>query len=110
MTKNFASVTFSMAAMIGAVPGFVAPLFAGLFLDYVKNQWTAWCIVYGTTGLFMILATVVFVIFGSAEKQNFDFVDNSCTTNKDGRQSSKCCTMTYTILGLFFRAGFIIYL
>ena len=90
MTKNFASITFSMAAMMGALPGFVAPSLAGLILDYVKNQWTAWCILYWTTGSIMILATVIFLIFGSAERQNFDFVDDSCTTNKDGGLSTKC--------------------
>ena len=90
MTKNFSSFTFSIGAMMQAVAGFVAPLFAGLILDHVKNQWTAWCILYWTTGPMMILTTVVFVICGSAERQDFDFVDNSCTRNKDGSLSSKC--------------------
>ena len=90
MTENFSSVTYSMAAMMGALAGFVAPSFAGLILDYVKNQWTAWCILYSASGSLMILGTVSFVYFGSAERQDFDFVDDSCTTNKDSRQSPEC--------------------
>lgn len=90
MTQNFSSVVFSMAAMMGAGSGFIAPSFAGLILDYVKDKWTAWCILYWATGSMLILATVIFVLLGSAERQDFDLVDDSCTTNKDGSLSSKC--------------------
>lgn len=82
LTQNFAPVTYSMAMMMASAASFLGPSFGGLILDNLKNQRTAWCTLYWTTGLIVILATLNFLRFGSAERQNFDLVDASVTTNK----------------------------
>jgi MFS family permease len=76
MTKNFPAVTFAIVNTIGMSAGFLTPLYAGVILDNVENQWKAWSILYWTSGGFMIFCVVLFQIFGSAERQEFDFVQD----------------------------------
>ena len=74
MSLNFPAVLYAMLNMAAMSSGFVAPAFAGLLLDNIKNQWLAWCILYYSTGGLLIFSTIVFMIYGSAERQSFDFV------------------------------------
>ena len=74
MTTNFPAVTYAIVNTIALSAGFLTPLYAGLILDKIANQWTAWCVVFWSSGVFMICCTLLFQIFGSAERQPFDFV------------------------------------
>lgn len=90
MTKFFPAVTYSLMATVAASGGFIAPSYAGLILDKVKNQWTAWCIIFWTTGSVIILTTINFIVNASAERQEFDFVEDRIPRKeKDGSLKSK---------------------
>ena len=75
MTKNYPAEIFSILKMMGMCSGLVAAAFSGFVLDSMANQWAAWCLVYWSSAALLIAATIVFILFASAERQPFDFVD-----------------------------------
>ena len=77
MTKNFPAVLYAMLNMTAMSTGFFAPTFAGLLLDHMKDQWIAWSIIFYFSGGMLILSTIVFLIFASAERQPFDLINES---------------------------------
>ena len=74
ITSNYAAVTFAIISTVGASTGFIAPAVAGLILDNIENQWTAWSVVFYSSGIFMILSSTIFQFIGSAETQPFDSI------------------------------------
>ena len=76
MTKNFPAVMYALLNMVSMSCGFFAPAFAGLLLDNMKNQWMAWSIIFYFSSGLLILSTIVFLVFASAERQPFDFIDD----------------------------------
>ena len=75
MSHNFAAVTFSLMAMIAASSGFIAPALAGFILDFfAEDVSVGWCITFFSTAILMMAATILLVIYGSAERQPFDEV------------------------------------
>lgn len=94
MTKNFPAVTYSLMATVACSGGFVAPSYAGMILDRVTDQWTAWCIIFWSTACMMILMTFNFIMNASAERQDFDFIDEKAPKKaiplNDQCHNSKC--------------------
>ena len=64
-----------MLNMTSMSSGFFAPTFAGLLLDHMKDQWMAWSIIFYFSGGMLIVSTIVFLIFASAERQPFDLIN-----------------------------------
>ena len=77
MTRNFSTALYALLNMTSMSCGFFAPAFAGLLLDNMKDQWMAWSIIFYFSGGFLILSTTVFLVFASAERQPFDFINDS---------------------------------
>ena len=74
ITSNYAAITYAIITTVGSSTGFIAPAVAGLILDNIENQWTAWSVVFYSSGIFMILSSVLFQFIGSAETQPFDSI------------------------------------
>lgn len=72
LTHEFTATLFAISNMFGMITGFVGPYIAGIILDMEpsmpKRQW-AYIIYF--TALFNVAGGLVFVIFGSAERQKW---------------------------------------
>ena len=77
MSTLFPGELFSILNMISMSAGFVAPAFAGLILDNMKDEWAAWCVVFWSSAILLILSNIVFILFASAERQPFDMIEES---------------------------------
>ena len=90
MSTHFPAELYAILNTIAMASGFVAPGFAGFFLDAMDDQWGAWCIVYWSSAVLLIIATIVFLLFASAERQPFDFQEESKNSqSKDEKMSCK---------------------
>ena len=74
MSKNFSAVIFAIVDTIGLSAGTLTPLYAGLILDNIEDQWKAWSVLFWSSGVLIICCMLFFQVFGSAERQPFDFV------------------------------------
>ena len=72
MTNKFPGVLYAIFQVASLSPGFIAPMYSGLVLGYVTDQWLAWDIIFYSTSSFLIFANIVFLFFGSARVQPFD--------------------------------------
>ena len=73
MSSNYPSLTYAVMNTVAMSAGFTAPAFAGLVLDNTKNSWNAWSYIFYASGILMIIANSVFVVFAAAERQDFDY-------------------------------------
>ena len=72
MSKNFSAVIFAIMDTIGLSAG--TPLYVGLILYNIDDQWKAWSVLFWPSGVLIICCMLFFQVFGSAERQPFDFV------------------------------------
>jgi ACS family sodium-dependent inorganic phosphate cotransporter-like MFS transporter 5 len=75
MTTKYPAALFSIINTMGDASALFAPVFAGFLLDSMQDQWHAWCVVFLSSALLLIIAEIVFLIFVSAERQSFDYID-----------------------------------
>jgi len=76
MTKNFPAITFAIVNTIAMSACFIAPKYAGLILDKIDNKWAAWNTLFFSSGIFMIISCSLFAVLGSAERQEFDMIED----------------------------------
>jgi MFS family permease len=72
MTNKFPGVLYAIFQVASLSPGFIAPMYSGLVLGYVSDQWVAWDIIFYSTSCFLVFANVIFLMYGSATIQSFD--------------------------------------
>ena len=93
LTHEFTATLFAIANMFGMMTGFVGPYIAGMILDMEpsmpKRQWSY--IIYFTS-IINVIGGLIFVIFGSAERQNWGHSkdseeDNSTISKKKDIES-----------------------
>lgn len=74
MSTNFPASLFALLNMIATSTGFIAPAVAGLILQSMQHSvWFAWSIIFYSSAGLLLLSTVIFLTFVSAERQSFDF-------------------------------------
>ena len=74
MSTNFPASLFALLNMIATSTGFIAPAVAGAILQSMPHSvWFAWSIIFYSSAGLLLLATVIFLTFVSAERQSFDF-------------------------------------
>ena len=71
MSRHFPATIFSLVNMISMISGCTSPSVAGLILTHVSIQ-TAWPLIFASAAIAMALATVIFLIFASAERLQFE--------------------------------------
>ncbi|XP_023216682.1 sialin-like [Centruroides sculpturatus] len=69
LAPKYAGPLFGLTNGMAAIPGFLSPYIAGLFLDKNQGSMVQWSYVYYLSAGFSLLAMVIFLIFGSAELQ-----------------------------------------
>lgn len=75
MSPSMPATVFSLINMLSMISGFAAPQYAGLILESGPGSLAdRWAIIFYTTFAICIVATLLFLIFASCERQNFDFV------------------------------------
>jgi len=92
MTEEFAGTVFAIMNSLCSISGFVVPYFVGLVIDSNPNSMRLWSIVFYISAIIDIFGTIVFVIYASAEPQNWevpeDDLDEDVGHNKKNRSQS----------------------
>lgn len=73
MTTKFHAVLYAIGIVFANIPGFLSPMLTGFVLGSIDDQWLAWSILFYSTGGLLIFATILFMMFVSAKRQDFDF-------------------------------------
>jgi MFS family permease len=72
MTKNYPAFCYSVVNTVGILGGFLAPWLSGIILDTFADKWLAWCFIYRYSGIQSFVVTLIFLLFASADRQDFD--------------------------------------
>jgi MFS family permease len=75
MSHHFSSTIYSGINMLTSIPGFLAPLIIGLMLEGTSDASDLkqrWDLVFFLTAGVTAFGTILFVLFGSAQRQKFD--------------------------------------
>lgn len=91
MSRNFPSALFALLNMISTSTGFIAPAFAGAILQSMQDDPVkAWSIIFYFCGSLAVFATAMFLIFASAERQPFDFIEDKTEYNEMPARRCSC--------------------
>lgn len=74
MSQNYPSTLYAVCNLIAMVAGCMVPVYTGIILSDVHDQWLGWCIVFCTSAIISFLSFTIFVFCASAERQDFDFI------------------------------------
>lgn len=99
MTTKFYAVLYAIGIVCSNIPGFLAPMLTGYVLSTVEDQWIAWSILFYGAGGLLILATLLFLLLGSARRQDFDF------TSFQSRRQSTTMTKKSVITSHLYEVG-----
>lgn len=88
MSTKFYAVLFAIGNLFGTIPGFLTPMVSGYVLGMVEDQWLAWSIIFYSICGLLIFANLVFLVYGSASRQDFDFSDSD--NRARGYDSTRC--------------------
>lgn len=77
LSKNFGTTVFAFVNMLNCSIGFINPYFIGLILEAGKGKdpLKTWSIVFYLASGFSLLAGVIYNLFGSGERQAFDYLE-----------------------------------
>ena len=73
MSTKFHGILFSIGNLCATISGFASPMIAGYVLQNIDDVWKAYDILFISAGSLVILANLIFLLFGSAERQEFDW-------------------------------------
>lgn len=75
LSKNFPTTVFAIVNMVNTTPGFIVPFLAGRILMWQADSppIQTWSIVFYLAAVISICGGTIYVLFGSAERQAFDF-------------------------------------
>jgi ACS family sodium-dependent inorganic phosphate cotransporter-like MFS transporter 5 len=92
ISYNFSATIYAIINMLANIPGFVAPIVIGSMLEGaddgtdIKHRWDR--VFFMTAGIVAFGATM-FMIFGSAERQEFDKIEIR-NRNESDSESNEC--------------------
>lgn len=76
LSRNFPATLFALINMCGVSSGFAAPHLVGVILETPDQDiFFLWSLVFYGTAALAAVGALVFICFGSAEKQRWDDVD-----------------------------------
>ncbi|CAG2106262.1 unnamed protein product [Medioppia subpectinata] len=81
MTNNFTATVFAIGNTIAFTTGVITPLVVGYILDASDQTRRQWSYIFYMSGALNILGGLVFAIFGSAKRQDWD-MDESIETDE----------------------------
>lgn len=89
MSENFPATLYSLLNMVAMGSGFITPSFVGYLLDGSTDLRSSWARVFYFSSSLTAIATVIFILFASAERQKFDLkIDTLKEEEKDEQQRS----------------------
>ena len=91
MTSKFYAVVYAMTNLFATAPGFLAPMITGAILTRVQDRWLAWSLVFYSFGGFLALASLFFLAFASAARQDFDLSPSERQQQQRLRYQSALC-------------------
>lgn len=72
MTNHFPATLYAFFNMIAMSTGFIVPAFVGFVLDSYDDPTAGWPIIFYSCAAAIVIATISFLIFAKAERQEFD--------------------------------------
>jgi ACS family sodium-dependent inorganic phosphate cotransporter len=91
MSSNFPAALFALLNMISTSTGFIAPAFAGAILQGMQDDPVkAWSIIFYFCGSLAVVATALFLMFASAERQPFDYIEKTTEFNEMETRRCSC--------------------
>lgn len=82
MSKNFGHTIFAILNVCAMVSGIIVPNLVSMVLKAYGEDLMGWYIIYFAAGAVSILGTIPFLIWGSADRQEFDFPSQSDQTDR----------------------------
>ena len=74
LSKHYATTVFAIVNMLNTSAGFIVPYLVGLILSaYKYDPMFAWSVVFYLASGISLLGALIYILFGSAERQPFDF-------------------------------------
>lgn len=74
LSKHYATTIFAIVNMVNTSAGFIVPYLVGLILTEYKNDpMFAWSVVFYLASGISLIGALIYILFGSAERQSFDF-------------------------------------
>ena len=74
LSKHYATTVFAIVNMLNTSAGFIVPYLVGLILTaYKYDPMFAWSVVFYLASGISLLGALIYILFGSAERQPFDF-------------------------------------
>lgn len=82
LTKNYPAIVYSYMNAMSITTGFIAPKAIGYTLEGFHDVRFGWSIVFYTAAVVTLTGNAFFILFGSAERQPFDYIkhENDTTT------------------------------
>ena len=75
MSINFPSTIYAVCNLIAMGAGSFVPVYTGIILTDIHDQWLGWSIVFYTSACLSLAACTFFLFCASADRQEFDFLD-----------------------------------
>ena len=85
MTIHFPSTLYGLFNMISMSTGFVVPDVVGWILDSYSDPTAGWPLAFYAIAALCVCATLVFLLFAEAERQEFDYLPNDSLVRGKGR-------------------------
>ena len=77
ISLNYGHLIFTINNIVGMFMGVVVPTAVSLLFDLIGDHPSSWFLVYYIAAGVMILSVIPFLIWGSAERQPFDYPENN---------------------------------
>jgi len=79
MTNDYAATVFAISNTVAMTCGFLTPLIIGIIVEANDQTRRQWGYVFYLSAAINVFGAIVFLIFGSAEQQDWDKEDNNQT-------------------------------
>lgn len=76
MSQNYPSTLYAVCNLIAMAAGCMVPVYTGIILSDLHDQWLGWCIVFYTSAIISFISFTIFLFCASAERQDFDFPED----------------------------------
>ena len=76
VTKNYPAIVYSYMNAMSITTGFIAPKAIGYTLEGFDDVRFGWSIVFYTAAVVTLIGNAFFMLFGSAERQPFDYINH----------------------------------
>ena len=85
MSQNYPSTIYATCNLIAMGAGCLVPVYTGIILSDVHDQWLGWSIVFYTSAIISFLSFTFFLFCASAERQDFDLLEDEAKTVEENK-------------------------